>query len=115
MEACTCGRVYTHCRQCGNRSVYAKKFRTMEVSIALNRQVTVYGCRKCAAETNESEPCTAPSIMAMGTDYKPYQPPPAPEKEKPYGSLIVDTPEYGAALQEAVRDIQSKKMISVKD
>lgn len=101
-EMCECGRNYTHCRICGARSVYIKKFRSMEFSQAVGRQVSVYGCRVCGAESNITEPCNAPK-RGFSTDFKPKQP------ESPQEGLIPSTKKYAQALREWVIEAQERK------
>lgn len=67
---CTCGRTFTHCRKCGSMNVYPVKFRSMEKSMELGYNVTVYGCRgKCGSKTDESMKCAAPLYIEPGSDY----------------------------------------------
>ena len=108
---CTCGRRYTHCLSCGGRNLYPKKFLSEERTRARGILVSVYRCKRCGRETGSDEVCSAPPEI-QNTDYVAYQ---KPQQEKPFGNLDIKSIEYREALLEAVRDIQSKKMIPVKE
>lgn len=108
-KVCICGRSYTHCRNCGSRNIYAKRYRSLEFSAALGRQVTVFGCRRCSEETNETEPCNAPA-REFKSGFQPYQKPP---ELPPWGILIPGSNEYAAALVDAAIKMTEKRTITL--
>ena len=112
MSICKCGRGYTHCHWCGGTSLYALQKRSLSRTIELGKETTTYRCKRCMKETDEGVDCVALSETLFSTDFVSKQSIPQP---KPYGNLDVKSIEYREALLEAVRDIQSKKMIPVKE
>jgi hypothetical protein len=62
-NVCKCGRAFSHCKntKCGSKNVYVKKARSFELSEAIGRQVTVFGCRRCMRESTSEQECKAPS------------------------------------------------------
>lgn len=105
--ACGCGRGYTHCRVCGSRNVYVKRFRSLEVG------VNVYGCRRCSSETRENMVCNAPSRTVPVTGFKPYQKEASPAELPPWGLTIPGTGEYLQTLNETAVQMTKKKGVTL--
>ena len=104
-DLCNCGRTGTHCRRCGARSIYAKKFRSMEFSAACGKQVTVYGCRVCGQESNITEPCDASPRGGAETDFT--------LPKKPQNPLTPGTAEHFEALTQEATKYAEKKRVSL--
>jgi hypothetical protein len=108
---CKCGRGYTHCRNqnCGGRNLYPLKYRSLSKSISIGRQVTVYRCKKCGNETDESMGCQAqPEIMT--TDFKPFK---KPQEALPWENLVPGTKAHYDAFIEAATELANKQRISL--
>src|SRR5947207_2602807 len=110
-KVCSCGRGYSHCRACGSRNVYAKRFRSLELSETVGRRVTVFGCRRCSEESNETEECKAPS-REFQSGFKPYQ---KEAETLPWGLSKPGSEQYFVALTEAaVKLTESKRMTLIQ-
>lgn len=92
-KTCSCGRTYLHCKTCGRRGPYYKKFRSLDLSAAAGRQISAYG-HSCGAEFTNEDECKAPQIS---TDAK------AQDEFTP-GSI-----NHLTALQNWVVEMQKKK------
>jgi len=108
---CKCGRAYTHCRNvnCGGHNLYPLKYRSMSKSLSIGRQITVYRCKKCGNETDETMECQA-TQESVTTDFKPYK---KPEKPHPSDGLTPGTEPYFKALNEFVVELTDEKRITV--
>lgn len=71
--------------------------------------MTVYGCRRCGEETNETEPCNAP-VRDFKAGYRPYQ---KPEDAPRWEGLTPGTEPYLKALNEFVVELTEEKGITV--
>jgi hypothetical protein len=100
---CRCGRGFTHCRVCGSRNVYVKRFRSLEEGIS------VYGCRRCSAETSERTICAA-AARTFKSDYQPLQ---RQLELPPWGILVPGSNGYGKAMVEAAVEYSNKKNVSL--
>lgn len=108
---CRCGRVYTHCRNvgCGGHNLYPLKYRSMAKSLTIGRQITVYRCKKCGNETDETMECQA-QPESLVTDFKAYQ----KKQDVPaWGNLIPGTEQYLNALNERAVELTQKKNITL--
>jgi hypothetical protein len=72
--------------------------------------VSVYGCRRCSAETSERTECSAAARPETGGTFKPYQ---KPLGTAPWGNLIPGSTEYAQAMNEWVSEYSQKKRINV--
>ena len=72
--------------------------------------MSVYGCRRCSAETNETMQCAAQVRFEPSASYKPYQ---KPTEAPPWGNLTPGSPEYAQAMNEWVSEYSQKERINV--
>jgi hypothetical protein len=104
ISTCTCGRSFAHCRECGSRNVYVKKFKSLEL------RATVFGCRRCGSETTEGVDCKASPFSLVSTSYTPYQ---RPREAMPWDGLTEGSEQYAKALIEWIEETSNKKNISI--
>lgn len=97
MNICVCKRSFIHCRVCGRRNPYPKKFRSLERSKEVGYDVVVRACQTCGNETDESMPCQAPPYKGMTI---PYQAEVKPIDNSPQFSIDVENPQYAIAFGE---------------
>jgi hypothetical protein len=109
VTVCSCGRSFTHCRKCGRRNPYAKKIRSLDLSVQLGAQVTVYSCQRCGAETHTGQECQAPPMdIPDGSSYTPYsKPKPLPQLPL-WGAAIPGSAEHHQMLNDWVMEHQNK-------
>jgi len=82
----------------------------MELTTTLGRQVTVFGCRRCSEETNDTGPCKAAS-REFKSGYKSMQ---SVSPDLPlWGNHVPGSLEYGQAMNEWVSELSRKKGINV--
>ena len=100
---CSCGRSWTHCRQCGSKNVYRKRFESDFVSKQQGTQVDVYLCRRCGCDFASIQECQAPVITKA--IYK-SQPPPEPRVDnRPQFRFQVGSEEYLTAFAVRYNDL----------
>lgn len=59
-NTCICGRTWTHCRLCGSRNIYRKKFESNFQSKQVGEPVDVLFCKRCGSDSISNQLCTAP-------------------------------------------------------
>lgn len=102
---CRCGRPYEHCRLCGSRTIYPKKFRSVDESERLGVKVTVYGCRNCNRQTTSLQDCAA-----KPRDFEPdIIPDTTPVKQRPQDAFDPDSIEYQQAASARAEELMSGK------
>jgi hypothetical protein len=106
---CTCGRTFTHCKVCGNRTVYKKKLRSAELSMEFGRPVAVFSCQRCGNESNSVEECKAQPYgdVVQRTPFRVEERPKVekPKDLRPQFVLEHDTVEYVAAFNAKYLDM----------
>lgn len=94
-EPCVCGRSYIHCKGCGRRSPYYKRYRSLDLSVERGKEISVYRCQ-CGLEFTNEDVCKAPKV-AISTEI----------------ALIPGTVEHFEALTEAARKHAESKGVSL--
>ncbi len=70
---CICGRSYLHCKQCGKRGPYYKKYRSLELTALKGREVKVYG-HSCGVEFSSEDTCAAPKVAVNILEQEEFTP-----------------------------------------
>lgn len=86
------------------------KVQSMARSLILGYEITVYRCKKCGRETDDSLDCLA-KPESTTTDFRPYQ---KAEPLKPWGQLVPNSSEYLILFTETAVEISNKRGITLE-
>jgi hypothetical protein len=94
----------------------------MEKSIALGYSITVRKCQTCGNETDDTDPCTAPSIVSEKVPYTPNEAKPhrSSTDKRPQFTLTPGSAEWFTAYVTTYNDVYApnpslRKGLSAKD
>jgi hypothetical protein len=100
---CKCGRAWTHCRICGSKNIYRKKFDSNFRTQQAGHPVDAYLCKKCGRDFDSDTECLAPpETRSMYTSDA------MKNTEKP-AIIDINSPEYFEALKNRASELMSGK------